>query len=239
VLFFLAGLYNCLGYCYGEIHQPERAWAFNLKGEQISRQLMGRVSLCRGPYAEMVAQSSVNLLENLFDQGRLEEAWERMQSLKAEARSQEFDWFRHQWESRMHYLAAQILLSRGDLAQAEPFIRQNLEIVRRLHSKKREGGFLRLLGEVQMRRGAKEDALQSFNEAIALLEEVGNPRQLWQAHASSASAYEQMGRGGEAKDQWGGAAELIRKVANGLSDSELRDGFLQAVPIQVILSKAA
>jgi len=238
-LFFLAGLYNCLGYCYGEIHQPERAWAFNLKGEQISRQLMGRVSLCRGPYAEMVAQSSVNLLENLFDQGRLEEAWERMQSLKAESRSLEFDWFRHQWESRMNYLAAQILLARGDLPQAEPFIRQNLEIVRRLHAEKREGGFLRLLGEVQMRRGAKEEALQSFNEAIALLEEVGNPRQLWQAHASSASAYEQMGRGGEAKDQWGGAAELIRKVANGLSDRELRDGFLQAVPIQAILSKAA
>jgi tetratricopeptide (TPR) repeat protein len=187
----------------------------------------------------MVAQSSVNLLENLFDQGRLEEAWERMQSLKAEARSQEFDWFRHQWEPRMHYLAAQILLSRGDLAQAEPFIRQNLEIVRRLHAKKREGGFLRLLGEVQMRRNDSEEALQSFNEAVAILEEVGNPRQLWQAHASLASAYEEMGRGGEAKGQWGAAADLIHTVAKGLSDRELQEGFLQAAPIQAILSKAA
>ena len=136
-------------------------------------------------------------------------------------------------------LSSGIIEGKDPLASYGPFIRQNLEIVRRLHAKKREGGFLRLLGEVQMRRGAKEEALQSFNEAISLLEEVGNPRQLWQAHASSASAYEQMGRGGEAKDQWGGAAELIRKVANGLSDRELRDGFLQAVPIQAILSKAA
>ena len=150
-------------------------------------------------YAEMAAQGSVNLMESLFDQGRLEEAWDRMQSLKEESKSQEFDMFRHQWESRMHYLSAQILLARGDLAQAEPFIRQNLEIARRLHAKKREGGFLRLLGEVQMGRDVKEEALHNFKGAIALLQEVGNPRQLWQAHASLALAYEQMGRASEAK----------------------------------------
>jgi ATP/maltotriose-dependent transcriptional regulator MalT len=139
----------------------------------------------------------------------------------------------------MHYLAAQILLARGDLAQAESLIRQKLETVRRLHAKKREGGFLRLLGEVQMRHNAHEEALHSFNETIVLLQEVGNPRQLWQAHASLASAYEEMGRGTEAKCQWGAAADLINKVAKGLSDRELRDGFLHAGPIQAILSKAA
>ena len=205
----------------------------------MARQFMERFPPGRRQYAEAVAQSSVNLMENLFEQGRLEEAWERMQSLKEESKSQEFDMLRHQWESRMNYLAAQILLARGDLAQAEPFIRENLEIVRRLHAEKREGGFLRLLGEVQMQRGAKEEALQSFTEAIALLQEVGNPRQLWQAHASLASAYEEMGRGGEAKGQWGAAADLIHTVAKGLSDRELQEGFLQAAPIQAILSKAA
>lgn len=238
-LFRLPTLYNCLGYCYGEIHHPERAWTFNSKGEQMARQLMERHPLGRRLYAEAAAQSCINLLENLFDQGRLEEAWDRMQSLKEESRSQEFDLFRHQWESRMDYLATQILLARDDLAQAEPFIRQNLEVTRRLHAKKREGSFLRLLGEVQMRRGAHEEAIHSFNEAIAILQEVGNPRQLWQTHASLASGYEQMGRSSEANAQWSAAAELIHTVAKGLSDRELREGFLQAGPIQAILSKAA
>jgi tetratricopeptide (TPR) repeat protein len=105
--------------------------------------------------------------------------------------------------------------------------------------KKREGGFLRLLGEIQMRRKESEEALRSFNDAIAILQEVGNPRQLWQAHASLASAYEQMGRSNEAKGQWDSAAELIHTVANGLSDRTLGEGFLQAGPIQAILSKAA
>ena len=90
-----------------------------------------------------------------------------------------------------------------------------------------------------MRRGGKDEALQTLNEAIALLREVGNPRQLWQAHASLASAYEQMGRATEAKAQWGAAADLIQKLAQDLSDHELREGFLQAAPIQAILSKDA
>jgi tetratricopeptide (TPR) repeat protein len=153
--------------------------------------------------------------------------------------SQEYDSFRHRWESRMHYLAAQILLARGDLPQAESLSRENLEITRRLHAKKRQGGFLRLLGEVRMGRGAYDEALQSFNEAIVLLQEVGNPRQLWQAHASLASAHEQMGRWSEAQGQWGAAAQLIHKVANSLSDRELREGFLQAARIRAILSKVA
>jgi class 3 adenylate cyclase/tetratricopeptide (TPR) repeat protein len=237
-LFNLPRLYNSVGYCYSEIHLPERAWTLNLKGEQMARQFMEEHPSGRSQYTEALAQSTVNLLENLFDQGRLEEAWERMQSLKGESRSSEFDWFRHQWESRMHYLSAQILLAQGDLAQAEPFIRENLETVRRLHAKKREGGFLRLLGEIQMRRNAHDEALQSFNQAISLLQEVGNPRQLWQAHASLGSAYEEMGRGSEAKDQWGVAAEVIHKVANSLSDLDLQGAFLQAAPIQAILSKA-
>jgi tetratricopeptide (TPR) repeat protein len=235
----LSTLYNSLGYCYGEIHQPERAWNYNLKGEQIARQLVERHPAGRHQYAEARAQSSLNLLENLFDQGRLEEAWDGIQSLREESRGPDFDMNRQQWEYRMHYLAAQILLAQGDLTQAESFIRQNLETVRRLHSKKREGGFLRLLGEVQMRRGAREEALQSLNEAIALLQEVGNPRQLWQAHASLALAYEQVERGSEAKSQWGAATDLIHKVADGLSDLDLREGFLQAEPIRAILSKAA
>ena len=89
-----------------------------------------------------------------------------------------------------------------------------------------------------MRRGANEEALHSFSESVALLKEVGNPRQLWQAHASLASAYEQMGRASEAGGQWVAAAELIQKVAKGLPDHELREGFLQAAPIRFILSGA-
>ena len=104
--------------------------------------------------------------------------------------------------------------------------------------KKIEGRFLRLLGEVQMKRKESDNAVRSFSEAILILKEVGNPRQLWQAYASLASAYDKLGRGGEAREQWGAADEAIQKTANGLSDHELREGFLNAKPIRNIFAKA-
>ena len=97
---------------------------------------------------------------------------------------------------------------------------------------------MRLLGEGQIRCSETENAIENFNEAIVILKEVGNPRQLWQAHASLASAYDELGMASEARNQWGEAEEVIRMTANGLSDRELKEGFLRAEPIREILPKA-
>jgi hypothetical protein len=40
IVLVLGSLYNAVGYCYGEIHHPERASQFNLRGEQIARGLI-------------------------------------------------------------------------------------------------------------------------------------------------------------------------------------------------------
>ena len=114
---------------------------------------------------------------------------------------------------------------------------RNLQTAKREHVKKYEGRFLRLLGEVQMRQGAFDQARASLSEAVRILGEVGNPRQLWQAHGSLASFYERMGRGSEAREQWGKAADTIRKVDSGLTDRELREGFLNARQVREILAK--
>jgi len=233
-----ASFLNCLAYCYKELHQHEKAWHYNLRSEEMACELVETYPKGRRQYAEIAAQARVNLMENLFDEGKIDEAWDRMESLKEESRSDDYDMVRYVWESRMNYLAAQILLQRNEIGQAEVLIGENLERARTQGTKKREGGFLRLLGEVQIRRNESENAIENFNEATVILNEVGNPRQLWQAHVSLASAHDKLGRVSEARNQWGVAAEVIRNTANGLSDSELREGFLRAEPIREILSKA-
>jgi tetratricopeptide (TPR) repeat protein len=237
VVIRMGALFNTLGYCYSEIHHPDRAWGFNVKSAEISRGLAGQDSLGRRQFLEMAAQGSVNMMENLYDQGELEKAWSGMELLKEEAKSNDFDFFRYRWESRMNYLAVQILLWRNDFDQANFVIQENLERARKTHMRKREGGFSRLLGEVQIRRGESDNAITNISEAIAILKEVGNARQLWQAHASLASAFDKLGKSSEAREQWGAAAEVIQNLANGLSDRELREGFLQADPIRGTLSK--
>jgi tetratricopeptide (TPR) repeat protein len=234
----LGRLYNTLGYCYAEIHHPERAWPFNLQSREIARKHMEQYPMGREVAGEHAAQADVNLMENLFDQGRMDEAWHRIEFCREEWESLNYDRNRDQRGSRMDYLAAQILLHRNDRGQAEVLIRENLERVREQNAKKREGGFLRLLGEVQIRRNESDNAVKNLNEAIFILKEVGNPRQLWLAHSSLASVYGQLDRLSEAREQWAMAAEVIHRTAKGVSNSELREGFLKAEPVRRILSKA-
>ena len=177
-------------------------------------------------------------MENLFDQGNTEEVWDRIKSFEEEAKSPDYYRARDRWEARLDFLASLILLQREKVDEAEARITKNLEISRREHTKKIEGRFLRLLGEVQMKRSESDNAIRSLSEAVLILKEVGNPRQLWQAHASLASAYGKLGRVSEAREQWGAAAEIIHKTANGLSDRNLQEGFLNAKPIREILASA-
>ena len=188
--FWLVRLYNCLGYCYSEIYDPRKAWNWNVRSEEAARKLMSQYPMGRQMAAEVAAQASVNMMENLFDQGNPDGAWDRIKSFETESRGDDFSRLRDLWFARMDYLASQILLQRDDVGKAEAIITENLEKSRREHMRKNEGRFLRLLGEVQMKRNESDNAIRSFSEAILILKEVGNPRQLWQAYASLASAYD-------------------------------------------------
>jgi tetratricopeptide (TPR) repeat protein len=228
-------LYNCLAYCYGEIYQLERARELNAKAEEIARMLMVKYPFGRRQWAHGLGEAVMGLTETLFDQGDEDTAWKRLKSLEQESRSEDFDMNRYQWESRLNLLAAEILVHRNDIGAAEAIIQKNLDSVRRQHMKKREGSFLRLLGEVQRRRNEYESAVTTLNEAVRILAEVENPRQLWQAHHSLASTLEGLKSSSEAREQWGRAAEVVQNVAAALSDRGLREGFLQARPIREIL----
>jgi tetratricopeptide (TPR) repeat protein len=234
----LGRLYNTLGYCYSEIHHPEEAWKWNVRSEAIARKLMGQYPMRGLIAAEIVAQAKVNLMENLFDQGKTEEAWNLIKPFEEESKGPDYYRSRDRWLARLDFLTSLILLQRGNIDEAEARIAKNLEITRREHTKKIEGRFLRLLGEVQMRRHEPDAAISSVREAILTLKEVGNPRQLWETHASLATTYDKLRRISEAKEQWGAAAKLIRKTADGLPDRRLREGFLKAKPIREILAKA-
>ena len=237
-IYLLGPLYNCLGYCYGEIYQIEQAQKFNLKSEEISRRLLEKYPMGRRQWAHALGNTETNLVENLFDQGKIDEAWGRIRATDQESKGEGFDWNRYQWESRLNYLAVQILLLRSDLDQAESVIQDNLKRVRGDLMKKREGSFLRLMGELQMKRNEHEKAIQTLKDAVLILKEVENPRQLWQAHASLGLAFEDLNRHSEAREQWGAAAEVITKSANSLADRDLRENFIRAGAIKRILSKA-
>ena len=238
VKYFLGPLHNCLGYSYGELYQIEHARKVNLESEEIIRKLREVFPMGRREWAHQLGQTLTNLVENILDEGNLDEAWKRIKATEQEAKSEDFFFNRYQWESRMNYLAAQIMIHRNEIDQAEVLIEENLEKVQKDLMRKREGSFLRLLGEVQAKRNEYDNAISTLNESIQILKEVENPRQLWQAHASLGGIYSDLNHNSEANEQWSAAAEVIQNTENGLSDRTLREGFLNAGPIREILSQA-
>jgi len=235
---FFGRLYNSLGYCYQEILRPERAWNLNLRSEEVARGLMARYPKGREVAAEIVAQATVNLMENLYDQGKTDEAWHRIGSFKKESQKGIYDRTRRRWEVRMDSLVARILLDRGELDHAETIARKHLKITQEARAAKYEGRFSALLGEIHILRKDPDGAIGNLKKSIQILKEVGNPRQLWQARASLASVLDKLGKHSDAREQWRAAGVVIQGQAGNLSDSELKKGFLEAKPIQQILARA-
>ena len=233
----LGCLYNCLGYCYGEIYQPDSAMALNRKSAELAMTLMGRYPKGKQQYAEMFAQSKVNQMENLFDQGNLEDAWNLLIDMEEAAKSKDFDMFRYQWLSRMNYLKAKILIERKDIKQAEEIIRHNINDTSKNRMRKREGSFLCLLGRVQISQNQMDSALDTLNKAIHILKKTGNRKLMWESYSTRAAAFNKLRRMSDERDCWSAANKIITEVADSLSSSDLKSGFLSAKPIQEIILK--
>ena len=83
-LYHLGPLYNCLGYCYGEIYQPAKAWEFNLRSEEIARSLFEKYPMGRRHWGHALGNAEASLAENSLDQGNPDAALERIEAIEQE-----------------------------------------------------------------------------------------------------------------------------------------------------------
>lgn len=78
-------------------------------------------------------------------------------------------------------------------------------------------------------------ALEHLQEAQGLAEEIGLPGELWQIGASLGELHGELGDGTEARRSRSRAAVIVRRLADGIGDRELRRRFLSATPVQTVL----
>jgi tetratricopeptide (TPR) repeat protein len=188
--------------------------------------------------SEIRAMTEVNLLENKFEMGKEDEAWEGLSCFEEEIASPDYEFMRDRWGTRMKDLKGIMLLKRGDLDGAEETLRQGLEIANKRQYKKYIGRAERLSGQILAGRGAYDPAEAKLREALSKLEEVGNPKQLWITHTALARLYEKMNRPDLEREQWQTAAAVVNFTADDLEDEELRTTFINAKPVQEILENA-
>ena len=97
----------------------------------------------------------------------------------------------------------------------------------------------RLFGLILAKRGSCDLAEAKFMQALAKLNEVGNPKQLWLNHIALAKLHEKMNRSDLERKHWQEAASIINSTADDLEEKELRTTFINAKPVREILEKAS
>ena len=95
--------------------------------------------------------------------------------------------------------------------------------------------YLRALAVLRKWEGDSAAALEHLQEARELAEEIGLPGELWQIEASLGELHEELGDRDEAHRSYSRAAEIVRRLAGGIQDRELRQRFLSATLVQSVL----
>jgi tetratricopeptide (TPR) repeat protein len=230
--------YNTLGWAHSEIYDLNNAFKFN------NRALDSVVPLQKSPAmlfstSEMQAMSEVNLMENEFEMGKLDQAWAHITRFEDISASSNYDYHRIRWSTRMKDLRGRILLRRGELDGAEEIAQQCLAAALNRDMKKYVGRAERLLGRTLTARGAFDQAEEHLRTALIKLEEVNNPKQIWLTRTALARLYDKMKKSDLKREQWQAARAIVESTADGLHDSQLRMNFNNAAPVREILENAS
>jgi tetratricopeptide (TPR) repeat protein len=227
---------NGQGWTYSEVYDLEKAFHFSNRGLENAvamRKIPGNLQALH-----MQAHAEVNLMENEFEMGKVDEAWDHITRFEEASAHPNYDFERTHWTNRMKDLKGTILLSRGDLDGAEELAGQCLEENTKFGYKKNVGKAERLFGQILIKRGGVDLAETKLTQALAKLEEVENPKQLWITHSALARLYKKMNRPDLERAQWQAAKAIVQATADGLEDQGLRQTFINAAPVQEIMEKA-
>jgi tetratricopeptide (TPR) repeat protein len=210
-------LLNTLGWLHMECHNLDRGLAFSAQGLELARRSRHATGF------ERVAFNLTDQADAFLSKGDL--------ALASEVLDEAIHIVRHPpaarwmtWRYSTHCLASlgELWLARGDLAQAERFADQSLEIAVPTRSRKYEVRAWRVKGESALARRRFDEAREALDKALAIARQIGNPGQLWKTHAAVARFHEAAGRREQALTASRAAREVLDGVLTRLQNVELR-----------------
>ena len=142
----------------------------------------------------------------------------------------------------MRCLAAlgEFWLEAGDPDKAESFLAELVEMqwIDQFPFKKYQVRAGRLRGRILSAQGQVEEAEAELSRAISLATQIGNPTQLWKTRQALGDVLFKQGRSEEARAEFQAALKVVEGIAEGLTDTALREGYLGSDPIRELFSQA-
>jgi serine/threonine protein kinase/tetratricopeptide (TPR) repeat protein len=131
--------------------------------------------------------------------------------------------------------AAESALSQGDLNNAEKQAQALLDNSLRHGPPKYLAVAHKILGETAMARGDLATAEQELNAALEPFRTNPAPLVAWKTYAALGRLHRLKNDAQAAREAYGCAAEIVRKIASNVDDEQLRSTFLNAPAVQEVL----
>jgi tetratricopeptide (TPR) repeat protein len=221
--FYLSRVPNALGWVHRELFDMEAALKFDRDGVRLAREMNSD---------EPEANSHVNLARDYLELGELASVSEHLD--EAERIFDRDDWYRWRYMLRLENERASYWIARGDLKQAATHAAVALESGKKTLSRKHWAWAHKLLGDIALLEDRAPDAGRDYGLALSILEGHACPIVEWRILAAAADAARRLHDGSSADDLRGRARRLIQGLAESITETPLRERFLDAKAIREI-----
>jgi tetratricopeptide (TPR) repeat protein len=149
----------------------------------------------------------------------------------------EMKWYRTRgWRYEMHFsrYISELSLLKGDYSRAVEFAEDTLVQGQNKSAKKYIAMGLKLKGDVFMAMEKIGEATECFEKAQDFADQMGYPPLMWKTRFALAQIYNQQGNYDAAKKSLAEASSIIERMASNVSDTEVKQTFLNSEPIQAV-----
>jgi class 3 adenylate cyclase/tetratricopeptide (TPR) repeat protein len=227
---------NSLGWVYHELCLFDKAIEYNNLSLDSFKELLGPHT---SNLFEIESQTRVNLGENYLMKGELQQALEYFEMVYQNVSKPEYFFVRWRWKPRCLIGLGELWFQNGDLSKAQSYLDETLNHgwTPKFPYKKYLVRSGRLQGNIYAAQGKFNEAKTQLQQTLKWAQQLGNPTQLWKIHQALGTLYHNHGHALESIKYYHKALGVVQNMAAGLSESELKEGFLQSAPIQELFAQ--
>lgn len=214
---------NALGWLHRELFDMDTALRWDTDGARIAGE-MG----CD----EAAANSHVNLGHDYLVLGEPARAWEHLE--EAGRIYQSDVWNRWRYNIRLQGERASYWIARGDLKQAAACASACLERAKATRSRKHWAWAHKLSGDIARLQDRLPDARSEYQQALSILQGHPCPTIEWKILLAAADAARRLHDTASADSFQGQARHVIQSLAESITETALREGFLGAKAVRDI-----